>query len=317
MLRLSPSAAVLLAASASSAQTPEVRWTAPAGCPAREAVELEIARLLAQSDAAPLDVEGEVTTDSTGELLRSRLRLTIRSGDAEDARTLESTECATLASAAALLAALAVDPTVIERAAEEPETDDEAVALVSSLGDPIARPRRAPPEPSALAFEIGARASLDFGTMPSVAAGVGLAASFGAAFRVELGLGWFPERFAPVMGSSSVGGDLTLVTASLDAVWRVLDDDFAIAPRAGVEVGLFFGTGTGVTDPESAVVPVVLAAAGLEIAWRSARPFWAAVGGAVLIGLFRPRFRLDNVGEVHQVAPAGGRIWLTAGIEIP
>jgi hypothetical protein len=114
-----------------------------------------------------------------------------------------------------------------------------------------------------------------------------------------------------------IGGELTLLTASLGLAWRAYDEAVGIGPRAGIELGLFFGRGTGVTDPTSAVVPAVLLAIGAEISLRALRPFVASIGGDLLVGLFRPRFQLDGVGEVHQVAPIAGRLSVSAGIEIP
>jgi hypothetical protein len=163
-----------------------VRWSAPAGCPQGEAVAQEIARLLARSEASPLDVEGEVAPDADAGF---RLRLTIRSGDAEDTRSLESGECATLGSAAALLAALAVDPTVVDRV-EAPPVAREVVELVGDLGDPTQTAIVATPS-DPLRFEIVARGLLDFGTMPDIAGGVGLAASLGGAFAASSRSGSF------------------------------------------------------------------------------------------------------------------------------
>jgi hypothetical protein len=299
-----------LAMSPASAHELRVRWEAPDGCPASSVVVAEIERLLREADPTSLALDAEVVSEESG----YRMRFTIRTAGAEDTRSLESSSCDTLGNAAALLAALAVDPTIMDDE-EAPPVPRETVELVGELGDPSFVPPAV--EAEAITVEVVARALVDFGTMPAIAAGAGLGASIGTNLRGELSLGLYPERFAPLPGSSTVGGELTLATASLDAVWRAYDEWISIAPRAGIEVGLFFGRGTGVSMPDSAVAPAVLLDLGLEIALAAAKPFVASVGGAFLIGLFRPRFQLDNVGEVHRMAPVTGRLWISMGLEIP
>ena len=87
----------------------ELDWSAPPGCPDRQQVLAAIQRLIGAqgAGAARLSVQGEIVArDETLEL-----KLVWRTGSAQTERLMESASCDELARAAALVVALAADPT--------------------------------------------------------------------------------------------------------------------------------------------------------------------------------------------------------------
>lgn len=88
-------------------------WSAPEGCPDARSVESEILRLAGHAPASPLAVHATVTHDAE----RYRLEIMTRSEGGEGSRTIEAASCDTIAEAAALIVALAIDPEAAARAA--------------------------------------------------------------------------------------------------------------------------------------------------------------------------------------------------------
>lgn len=100
---------VVAVARTAHAAPPPIEWHAPPGCPSQSDVEAQIAAMLAGSLRAVAPgtrLEFAVVRDGDGWRLSGRL--TGPDGPAE--RTLVARDCAALAQAAALIAAIAVDP---------------------------------------------------------------------------------------------------------------------------------------------------------------------------------------------------------------
>lgn len=93
-------------------------WSAPAACPSEKAVLAEITRLLGGSLAraqTAVTARGEITRQAPGEY---RLSLSLTSAGVERTRELRSGSCAELGDAAALIVALAIDPSALSSAPE-------------------------------------------------------------------------------------------------------------------------------------------------------------------------------------------------------
>src|SRR6185312_12999827 len=105
-------APLLLPAStrASSGERIDLRWTAPAECPAAGAVRAEVDRLLGPSSArppAPIAVTAEVARDDQGAW---RVHLETPGEGAPRVREIQGATCAAIADATAMILALMIDP---------------------------------------------------------------------------------------------------------------------------------------------------------------------------------------------------------------
>lgn len=123
---------------------PAIRWDAPSGCPDRGALERAIAgRLGRVPGPAELELDGKIVRGG-----QHRLDLRLSVDGHTQARTLHARSCAALVDAAALLAALAVDPAATALAGAAPGDVDSALdALVADPDDPGGDPLAAAEAP--------------------------------------------------------------------------------------------------------------------------------------------------------------------------
>ncbi|MAQ17155.1 MAG: hypothetical protein CMN30_20475 [Sandaracinus sp.] len=115
-------AGLLGAAPVAAQESWVARWDAPAGCPDGAAVSAAVERLLgpsAEAHRSTLALDGRITRD--GERFHLALILRDATGAAVGTRELGGATCPPLAEAAALLAALAVDPGALSTGEPEPE----------------------------------------------------------------------------------------------------------------------------------------------------------------------------------------------------
>jgi len=80
----------------------DLRWSAPSVCPPRATVLAEVRRLIGERSGEPLEASGAILREG------GVFRLTLRVGGGE--RVLRDADCASLARAAGLILALAIDP---------------------------------------------------------------------------------------------------------------------------------------------------------------------------------------------------------------
>ncbi len=296
-------------------------WDAPDGCMSRDEAQATLGRLLVGSIAhEALDAEVKITVDPRGKY-RARLRTHLRGVRGE--RTLSAASCRLVASAATLVLALTLDPTLsVEPPRDEPDPPPSAPLPAPAPSE------RAPPEPPApapaaatraptpVAVTIGASGLLDVGLLPSPAPG-------GEA-RVAVAIGWatfvaggalFASQSASRDGSPSKGGRFTLLAASLrGCAGAPVTPALRANACVGVEVDRIHGEGFGVTSP-NAVSKVWLAPrAGAELTWRPVWRFAITAGGDAVAPLDRPTFALENVGAVHRPSPLGFRAALGLAI---
>jgi hypothetical protein len=321
-------AATAGAARADDPPAAPITWVAPDGeCPAPDAVIAEIEGLLGEVDwsawpdlGASIVVSRGVATAGDG-----GWTVVVRTDDPAGERELSGATCAEVASAAALVVALTVDPDAIGAPEPPPDPTPAPAPRVPPSGPRVVSP--AQPEPvgatrsaaSGAGVDWSVRGDLvsDIGGLPGFVPGVGLAvAARIGAYRAELGgMYWF-ERFEPVDGRDGVGGDLSMwagVVRGCRAVWTL---DLC----AGVEIGRLAGTGVGVdqarTDTGKWVAPV----AGLGRRFQGSDLFGVYVGGELGAPLSRARFNVTPMGAtepvlVHQAAVVVGRVFVGVDVE--
>ncbi|MCY1013165.1 hypothetical protein OV079_48085 [Nannocystis pusilla] len=136
-----------LAAPASPRPVVEFRWDAPASCPVEAEVVAELERLLggplAERKGPRLTAIARVRQEPGGGF---DLRLWTVSDEGTLQRSLTHAQCDALARAGALIAAMAIDPSVLERMSEETDAA-EVAAEAKTVEDPEPLPEPEPPEP--------------------------------------------------------------------------------------------------------------------------------------------------------------------------
>lgn len=330
-----------------------LEWSAPARCPAADAVRERLARTLAGSVADPrgLRARAAVSEDEAGVLT---LVLELERDDGPvGRRALRASDCDELATAAVLIVALAVDPEATIEAPELPPREDEARPEPSESSDEVppvppepgdeAEPPRDDAEPPSVAvpeLEASERRPVERSSARSprtlhaglrLGAGAGFsgladasalvsasAATWGRAFRVELGATyWTPVEVRPE--GSAAGGRLQQWTIDARGCGLLRPGPLELPLCGGLDVGAVHGMGVGVTSPRRATSLRLAFAAGAALVWRPAR--WRQrvgpwIGADLLVALVRARFRATpaSPGLVHHTPPVGGRV--AAGIEL-
>lgn len=312
----------------------ELRWTAPAeGCPDADAVLDDALGLLGDAPPPALGLR-VVATVTHGE----GFVLSLRVGEAGDgaARTLAAPRCDELARAAALLTAMAIDPTVASRVPEppidatprppEPVVPPEPAELPSpppvAVRSPPARDDpKAPPPRRGPALHASALLGVGVGAfaLPRPTAALAFAVALAVArARVEIGGSWWTPVRRSSPSNPDIGGRFTLAVATVRGCfaprWRTLE-----FPLCGVAVaGVMSGRGTGaLPEPLSARAPWVALGGGPTLLWRPRR-------AAGRLGLFA---RVEGLGSLtrpaFETAPSGllwraeaGALVAVAGAEL-
>jgi hypothetical protein len=301
------------AAAQTQVPTIDVHWAAPPVCPPRDAVLAEVRRLLGPLGGGGESVvaRADVTQASSG---RWSASLRIGMEGAESRRDFEAETCSALASAVALIVAIASDARAAATVAAAPSEAREGLpAALSPALRPIAAATRAEDRGQ---LELTLGAALDAKLLPNASPG-------GA-----LGIGWSLRRswwrvwalagaavFAQETAHVATGesGTLALVASSARACVTFVAAPFEAGPCAGVEVDYMWATAaTG--DP--------------SFTFRQAHQAWATLAGAVLaavrlapslaifgqldglVPLEQPRFDVrkgEQTVEVHRVPAEAAR----------
>jgi len=276
----------------------ELAWKAPAECPAQDAVVGEVARVLGHLPAgAPL----ELATKS-----------------AQSQRQLVAASCEAIASATALIVAVAIEGGVMP---ESPR----AAQLNTASND-----GRAPAGPPFFRSQllVSAAGVLDDGAMPTIAGGFELGIGWtGAwrAWRVRLlaSAALFPDQRKladePRLATNSEGGDFRLLDASGRACGGIVLGSFDLGPCVGAEFDSIDAWGTpNVASPgHTSAQWISLSGSALaEGQFTRAFALFARVDG--LVPLAHPRFVIaqpdGSQAGVHR--PSTVALRLAFGLEV-
>jgi hypothetical protein len=344
--------ALVLAMVAAGARTaragpPPITWDAPPDCPSQPEVEALAAAMLAGSLRSAPDgarIAFTVVRDAD----RFRLRAVLHGPDGSGARTLSAGDCTSLAEAAALIAAIVVDPAAAaavpeDRGAEQDVPEDSPAeptvpqppaaapqptppAPAEASGEPAIQPQEPPPPPAderpprrrvRPRGELGVDAGLVVGALPRPAALLRLR---GAVRTRHLAVGlrvsaWLP-REAAVPGHPAVGGRFWLASAGVYVCGVVRGGRRVEFPLcAAVDVGALGGRGTGdLAVARSAVSPWagLSAGPGVDVAVHPRLALTARLEGLAVVG--RPRFEITGYGTPCCAAVVGGQF--TAGLAV-
>ncbi|WP_438010008.1 hypothetical protein WME89_15935 [Sorangium sp. So ce321] len=333
----------------------DLDWIAPGACADREPVLAEIEQRLGRPAAAHggarLKARAEASQNERGSW---DLHLTTTLGEATRSRDLHGETCAELASAAALIIALAIDPEAVARgpasaepgagaapgAGEGAEPDQtgapDAVPAADALPEATSPPAPDPGAPAASA-PVEARPSpgvapspgprlrgalralgvLDTSALPAVAPGAGIAAgALIGPVRVELSIAYFGAQQA-LIEATTMGGDVWLIAGGLRVCYATRHHAFELGPCAGIEGGVMSAAGFGVAAPGSNRALWLAPQLGALATYALSDGVRIPLAVDALLPLVRDDFVLVGIGSVHRIPAATLRASLGVEVRFP
>lgn len=251
----------------------QLSWQAPSGCPSQDVVGREINELIAESPSVPRTVPILAQASVAREHDGFALLLSLRDMDASSNRHIGAPTCEELAHATALVMAMAIDRTVVDRHADLRDSSsavpagdaarcnyhcrlsDLSVPVASSAGPVttyiIASPQSQPSTAEPLYWRLGAGAVGGIGVLPGFSWGLSLlGAIHGKVARFELALSTLSSRTqSPTVPARSAAFDLYRVTPRL--CWLAVNKTVSAGPCASVELGMVSAEGSGIPSPHT------------------------------------------------------------------
>ncbi len=253
-------------------------------------------------------------------------------------RTLPVAEsCAQAADAAALVVAIALDPTAVEssESAEpvpEPEPEPKPPPPLPTLPQPspgaepepapdapasTAPPRAAPREPQ------GGRSGVTGHTSLAGGVGWGVVEQITAAVVAQAGVGWTRAR-AFIDATFTPPRTVDVDASSVRFIhWAVgvggcgrfgLAARWSLEPCGAIELGQLLARPRGLDASSNATETWAAVRAGPHVLWWASRFVGLRIGAEALVPILRPSFNVGGAGRVAQPGPIGVRA--TAGLEI-
>ena len=282
-------------------------WTAPPGCPSRDAVVAGVARLRPNLTRAASGLRATATVTPAP---RGRWRVRVHTevnGDGGD-RTLEGRTCALVAEATAVVLALASDALPdAAPALDRPELPESVVQVddpESALPRPAVVPR--PPAPAPRWVDLGLDAMVDALAFagPAVSLGVHGALDRGA-LRLELGLA---QQLPTTLDGArpGTGADLLATTLSARACAMRVRPVLALGLCAAATGGVMWATAFGLQRNDTAAWPWATAGAGAALRVGPGGGRFAVIAHVEgVANLTRPRFVVEGVGVTGEVVAFG------------
>lgn len=307
----------------------DLAWSAPAGCPSREAiVDATQARLGETSHAAPeLFVQGTVTATSGGFVVTLALRDATGNAAGEREVRVEGESCKAIEEPASLVLAMmiAVARPRVEASSHPQERSEEAPAHVPAIETPTARPP-GPVRPSAPAasphplFSLTAAGVTSLGVLPVAGFGVALRATCAPVSKLLLGLETSFEAGGTVRAGGGEVGFQLLSTSALIGVRVVRDERFELGLMALARVGWIRTLPTGFAVVQHETRTAVLAGPGVLARVRLSPHVFLEALPAVEVVFVRDRFQIrdgSKLYSVHRAAPVEARLSLGLGFDLP
>lgn len=333
-------AALTLVASRASAQARgefTLEFAAPPGCPTRDDVRARAEALLGgpieQRLTHTLVVRGTVS-DAGG---RAELRLHTVDNGIQGERVLSGATCEEVASAAALIIALAIDPkTVAARsndasgaaaAAPEPASGAAPAPAITASAATTPAPvgAKTPAEQNKedhsstpVTGLVEADLAFDLGALPGLALGPSLSGGFSLGrLKLRIGATYFAPRFAeapPEPDKSARGADVSLLVLDAAGCYALTGPAAELGVCAELEGGALLAVGRGFEHTNDAIKPWLGAGASVDLTVPLAGPVAARaeLGAIVPFGRSTVQFTETTgtdtkVHELHTPYYVSGR----------
>lgn len=303
------------------AGAPTIEYAPAPGCPDADALRSRVERLIGRPLRDGAEAVAVTATVTHGETFALALR--VRSDTGVRERTITAGDCGALVEIAAVVIAVAVDPSasLLPEPAPEPESEPapeaEPPPAITPPQPAEIVPSRRPPRPTGT---LGVLAGVGLGIVPGPTAVIG--GGGGVRWphaRLDLAVEHAIARTA--RQDAGRGVEVRLLVARAQGCWvptaaRILE--FPLC--AGVAAGVAHGRGFGVPRQETRRAPWVglHAQAGLWIAPLQGRR-WFAFGPMVRVQapLVRPAFTLDGFGVAYRTRAAGFVAALAVELRFP
>lgn len=312
---------------------PEVVWRAPPGCPTEAAVRDRVATLLAGAEVtagAAVELTAETRADG-----RWRLHAVLHGPSGVGERTLDADTCDALAETAALLTAIAAQPSLAgtvppppppstdSSAAEDrpPRPSGEQASPVVVPPTETAPSRPAPPtaRPRARRGLLALGGGVAVGVLTTPMAVLRAAGGVrGRRWSVALTQTFWLPRDMPSAEVSGVGGRMWLWAAGLRGCGSPVNGRVEVDLCGAVEVGAVTGRGIGALTQSVRQTSAWLALSGgpvlgVPVGMRTR----LTLGVDLLVVAVRPHFSVLGGGEVCCGAQIGGRALLGVELRLP
>ena len=282
-----------------------LEWHAPAGCPDREQAYAAIAAALGKPLPAretPAVVRVQIAQREDG---RWNADIWMYGAEGSGERSFIGASCTDVAEAAALIVAMALDPTAAAARGESGAADARA-------GPSTDTPAR---------LSAGLRLSADAGSLPEPSAGAALV--FGlehARLRAQLeAAAWLPQE-ARIGRDAELGGRFGLFTGALRGCFDVLlfaADALRAGPCLAFEAGLATGRGLDISEPGTDRDLWAAALGGVSLRHVGSSPVQLGLLVELGVPLHRLIWEIDDFAEVFRAAPVVGRLSLGAVWRFP
>jgi hypothetical protein len=310
-------------------------WDAPSGCPTGKSVEAEVKKLLPKMPSthqrwnAHAHIERQAPTEWS-------LHLEMDASGLRDARDFRGSSCEELAATAAVVLAIAVDPShdAPTVAAPPPQPPPPPPPVPQLPPPPIASPPaqgEPPPPPVPASRPVAIRPRRDsprsplvsFAAYSDVIGSVGILAtpSFGADVgiawlrpeaRVALGALWLPSTEIP--GPRSTGGSLALIGGTLSGCWWPLPAPrFGIGPCLGAQLATISAQATGSASGSRSSLWGAGTAGGLFL-WHPTRHLAARATLDLVVPFVRETFYIQEVTSKNDLSVHTQSVGAQAGI---
>jgi hypothetical protein len=271
------------------------------------------------------------------------LRLETNDNGLPGSRAITGAGCDELASAGALVVALAIDPAAVAAHGGVPSAafnadtlppPPRATAAPVVPPGPVPAPAWQPPGPAAASAEsrnsvrgiTGLRMIVDIGSVsPGPSPGAALGAGFLVGrFLLRLDARYLPPRFSETPESSSKGADISLAASALSGCFTSRSGRLGFGACAEVEAGVFLAKGTGLVDNSAAANPWVAPGLNGELAVDLADSLCLLVGLGALVPIGREGrpsvqylpAQATVPQEIFQPSPIVGRASLGLGVAL-
>jgi hypothetical protein len=264
--------------------SPSFEWTAPAECPQAAEMRAKVESIVGPALAVSLNASVAVSRTVAGRYAAD-VHVTVSGREGE--RSLDESSCRVVAEAAAAVLAMSL---MIEAAPPPHES-----ARVDSAPAPSPSPALTP-SPAEPRFALGSLAMANDGTLPSVAAGVGLEAAFYPVTRLRLEASvvrWLAQSSA--VAGQDFGGRFQLTSADLRGCVSLLGRSVTLGPCAGIDFEHIDAYGVRATSTNGGSTNGGSPLVGALLRWTPAR--WLGLNALVDVAfpLERPQFVIQGV----------------------